>query len=159
MKYLFKSKTPILILILLATLIFIIVLQILRDSGSESEVITAPTPSPKPIIQQDPVKQNADFYVTGTTLDNNRLNIADAFVIFFSKPLADNGLVFEIAPSIELDAILDRSGSVLTISPKQTWHFDTDYTFTIKGGTRSFDGYRIESDVNLNFRTVPYSGI
>lgn len=151
----FKSKTTILIWVLISILILIILVQILTG---EKKVPSKQLPTSPPVVNQTPSPTRI-FYITGSTLSAIPIGTTDSFSIFFSKPIANNGLVWSLQPEVPISLTFDESGSVLTVTPTQTWEFDTEYKLIIKKATSSVEGYKLDLDVVVNFKTAPYGGI
>lgn len=150
-----KSRTIILILVLIFILIVIILVQILTErEGPQSK----PQSTIPPVVQQIPSATRV-FYITNTTLINTPIGITDNFSIFFSKPIASDGLILTIKPEVPVSLTFDESGSVLTVTPIRTWDFDTEYRLLIKKETSSSEGYKLDSDVAVIFKTASYGGI
>ncbi len=158
----FNRKITILFIILIGILILFLLLRL-----SNQKIIQTPppvqiySPSPTPIrenLEQTDIRQRP-FIVVSNTLGQDKLAITEGFTLVFSKPADPNQLSIEVNPSIEIQKIFDRSGSTLTIQPATTWSTNTQYTVTIKGSTKSFDGYNLGNDMNMVFTTEGYKGI
>lgn len=143
----FKDKTTYLILFLVIVLFALVFLRVFLQKTNPTRDIQSPSP-----------QSRSNFFVAHS-INNQQIGVTDKFNVTFSKPLDPESLEYSVEPPTELELSLDNTGLVLSVSSKQIWKFDTSYKLTIKSETKSNDGEKLGSDVIINFKTAPYSGI
>ncbi len=150
----FKNKTNLLIIALAILIVVIVILQIFVPKKNSAD-----KPSPSPVGTTTPNKTQSSFLVVENNLNSEQINITGPYYVTFSEPTAISYLNFSIIPQIPINTTLDSSGTVLTITPAQTWSFGTEYQLIIKRGSRSLKGEFLDEEKVLKFKVLGYGGI
>lgn len=160
-----KTKTILLILVLLVLLIILLIIRVSFSKKNPPALLPTPTDSPQlapiPTTQPSPSPQSSPTFsvISHSLITNSTIAITDSFQVYFSQPLSSKDFGFWLSPNTPVEFSLDNTGTILEVKPKNTWSFGESYSLTIKKETKSMDGNSLNSDVNINFKVAPYSGI
>ena len=143
-----KKSTIILLIFLILVVILILVLQIL--SGKQSNNTGAKQAASE-------ISSNQTLKVSSSTNISQLLGVTEAVIVTFSKPTST--FLYSVSPEEENNLVSGIDSLSLRVEPKQAWRFNTEYSLTIKQGTVSIDGSRLNENYFVKFKTKPYSGI
>lgn len=155
----FKTNTVKLIVFLLVTLITVLLIQLFFSERKTSDKTSDPvirfenSPSPIPTPKEL-------FYIQSNSLVGGSLAATDSFLVTFSEPINIATLKYSISPDIGV--VITNSPSpenTLTVAPKTTWDFDTEYILTFDPATKSINQKNLDRNSIIKFKTRPYFGI